>query len=89
VGKYSLVNSTEKINEISWSGRKTKSTNGIMEYNIRYGFDMRANQEVKIKDKMYFYQRSPIWDESDDTIFSKKYLEDDMFSVSLDRENSG
>ena len=89
VGKYSLVNSTEKINEVSWNGRKTKSTNGIMEYNIRYGFDMRANQEVKIKDKRYFYQKSPIWDESDDTIFSKKYIEDDMFSVALDSEKSG
>ena len=34
LGKYSLNNSIEKINEINWSGRKTKSTNGIMEYNI-------------------------------------------------------
>ena len=68
---------------MGWSGRKTKSTNGIMEYAIKYGFDIQANQDVKIKSNRYFHQRSPIWDESDDTIFAKKYIEEDMFSVVL------
>ena len=54
-----------------------------MEYSIQYGFDLRANQDVRVKDNRYFRQKSPIWDESDDTIFAKKYVEDDLFSVSL------
>lgn len=83
VGKYSLLNSTERISQVGWTGRKTKSTNGIMEYTIKYGFDIQVNQEVKIKGNRYFHQRSPIWDESDDTIFSKKYIEEDMFSLAL------
>ncbi len=75
-GKYSLVMSTEEIDEVGWKGRKTKSSNGIMEYNIRYGFEMAANSQgadYQIQDKRYYYQKSPIWDESDNTIFSQKY----------------
>ena len=85
-GKYSLVMSTEEIDEVGWKGRKTKSSNGIMEYSVKYGFELSANNQgadYQIQDKKYYYQKSPIWDESDNTIFSQKYLEDDMFSVSV------
>jgi hypothetical protein len=91
-GKYSLVMSTEEIDEVGWKGRKTKSSNGIMEYNIRYGFEMAANSQsadYQIQDKRYYYQKSPIWDESDNTIFSQKYLEQDMFSVALNAASGG
>lgn len=81
VGKYTLVNSTKDISAVGLVGKKRKTTNGIMEYNLQYNFDMRANQQLKIEDKRYFHQKSPIWDESDDTIFSKKYIEEDMFSL--------
>lgn len=45
VNKYSLVMSTEKADEVGWSWRRTKSSNGIMEYNITYGFQMKANDQ--------------------------------------------
>ena len=32
---------------------------------------------------MHYLKKSPIWDESDHTIFSRKYMEDDMFSAVL------
>ena len=32
---------------------------------------------------MHYLKKSPIWDESDHTIFSRKYMEDEMFSVVL------
>ena len=65
------------------SGISLKS-NGTMEVTISYSFDVEANPEhFKIKDKRYYYQKSPIWDESDHTIFSSKYMEDDLFSVVL------
>lgn len=91
-GKYSLVMSNEDIDEVDWKGRKTKSSNGIMEYAIKYGFEMSANNQgadYQIQDKRYYYQKSPIWDESDNTIFSQKYLEQDMFSVALDPNSGG
>lgn len=44
-GKFSLVMSTEDLDEVGWTGRKLKSSNGIMEYNIRYGFEMTANSQ--------------------------------------------
>jgi hypothetical protein len=68
--------STEDVNEVGWKGRKLKSSNGIMEYSIKYGFEMGANRQdptdkdYQIQDKRYYYQKSPIWDESDNTIFS-------------------
>lgn len=57
-------------------------SNGIMEVKIAYAFDAKANQQITIKGRKYYYQKSPIWDESDNTIFSQKYIEDDLFSVS-------
>ena len=58
------------------------STNGILEYSLRYSFDQKANQDIKIEDSRYWLEKSPIWDDSDDTIFCTKYMEqDDMFSV--------
>lgn len=94
-GKYSIVMSNEEVNEVGWKGRKTKSSNGIMEYAIKYGFEIDANRQdasdkdYQIQDKRYYYQKSPIWDESDHTIFSQKYLEKDMFSVALDSASGG
>lgn len=60
-----------------------KSSNGILEYAVSYSFDTKANQYLWIKDKKYYYQKSPIWDESDQTIFSSKYTEDNLFSVAV------
>lgn len=91
-GKYSLVMSDDKVRGTGWDGRKVKSSNGIMEYNIRYGFEMAANSQsadCQIQDKRYYHQKSPIWDESDNTIFSQKYLEQDMFSVALNKNSGG
>lgn len=77
--------STENGKEVGWNWRKTKSSNGIMEYNIRYGFQMKTNPQeadFQIHDNRHYRQKSPIWDESDTTIFSQKYVEDDnMFSL--------
>lgn len=47
-----------------------RSSNGILEYSIQYSFDEKANEFIKIDDKRYYRQKSPIWDESDQTIFS-------------------
>ena len=91
-GKYSLEMSNEQVRGTGWTGRKVKSSNGIMEYDIKYGFEIAANNqgdEYQIQDKRYYYQKSPIWDESDHTIFSQKYLEDDMFSVALNSASGG
>jgi hypothetical protein len=44
-GKYSLVVSSESGDQIGWSWRRTKSSNGIMEYNVKYGFQMKANDQ--------------------------------------------
>lgn len=46
------------------------SSNGILEYRLRYQLDRKANQYVTVKDRRHYYQKSPIWDESDHTIFS-------------------
>jgi hypothetical protein len=85
VGKYSLI----AIEDESDDGKIVKkvSSNGIMEYSIQYSFDNKANNEEKatIVNKMHYLQKSPIWDKSDHTIFTKKYMEDDMLSVSLNR----
>ena len=62
-------------------------SNGVMEYKVRYSFDMNANQQIRINDKRYYRQRSPIWDESDQTIFAQKYMEDTMLSVSVNPDN--
>lgn len=91
-GKYSLVMSTEELDQVGWKGRKLKSSNGIMEYHVTYGFELSANNQdsdYQIQDKRYYYQKSPIWDESDNTIFSQKYLEQDLFSVALNSASGG
>ena len=83
--KYSVV-----IKEQLFDGGNTMMvlhSNGVMEYKIRYSFDMNANQQIRINDKRYYRQRSPIWDESDQTIFSQKYMEDTMLSVSVNKNN--
>lgn len=57
------------------------ASNGVMEYRTRYSFDAKANQDLKIEDSRYYWEKSPIWDESDQTIFARKYMEDNMFSL--------
>lgn len=63
-------------------------SNGIIEYSATYSFDTVANQQITISDARHFLQKSPIWDESDDTIFAKKYMEDDMFEVTVNKTTS-
>jgi hypothetical protein len=78
--KHTLVNEVKK----TAYGEIRKSTNGIMEMSIKYGFDVQANQQVKISDRRYFRMKSPVWDESDQTIFSQKYIENQtLFPVLL------
>lgn len=43
---------------------------------------------VKIADSRYYYQKSPIWDEDDRTIFARKYVEDDLFSVVVNPDDN-
>lgn len=76
----SMVPGKMSLNVPSGNGVK-KCTNGIMECFVQYSFDIKANQYLKIDDKRYYYEKSPVWDESDQTIFSQKYTEDDLFSV--------
>lgn len=76
-GTYSL--NTTDTNEL------VVSSNGIMEQYVKYSFDQMANQDVKIESAKHYHQRSPIWDESDDTIFAKKYMEDDLYSVTVNK----
>ena len=79
LGKFSLTTSQQD------SGKFTKriTSNGLMEYDVEYSFDSKANKYITISDKRYYYQKSPIWDESDATIFSQKYIEDNMFSTTV------
>lgn len=84
VGKYSLstVDST-----YDGSNRMKLDSNGILEYSIRYSFDEKANalsNEMVIQDRKHYHQASPIWDESDRTIFAQKYSEgDELFQVTF------
>lgn len=60
------------------------TSNGVMELSLKYSFDVEANPEhFEIEDRRYYHQKSPIWDESDHSIFARKYMEDDMFSVNV------
>ena len=88
VGSHSLVRQDTTTQNVLKDGfmREKISTNGVMEVQVMYGFDAKANrQELDsvILDRTYYLQKSPIWDESDHTIFSRKYMEDEMFSVVL------
>ena len=68
---------------ISDDGTTKKMSNGVMEVLLEYGFDSKANQQIVIEGRRHYYQKSPIWDESDHTIFSRKYMEDNMMSAVL------
>ena len=73
----------KSIDIVDKNGTRMKS-NGLMEISLEYSFNIQANPEhFKIQDSRYFYQKSPIWDESDHSIFASKYMEDDLFSVVL------
>lgn len=62
-GKYSL--------SIMDSNGIKMDSNGIMECSIKYSFESKANQkDFWIDDRKYYHQKSPIWDESDQTIFA-------------------
>lgn len=68
VGKYSLeMKESSMSNE---NGTIKMFSNGIMEYQMAYSFDSQANPMLKINDRKYYYQKSPIWDESDQSIFA-------------------
>ena len=81
VGSYALVKSQTTFD----NGNIVRKvhTNGLMEYQVRYSFDEKANPYIYINDRRNYWQKSPIWDESDQTIFSQKYSEDNMFSVNV------
>lgn len=79
IGQHSLVMDVESGE--NGNVLKKLSSNGIMEYSIKYSFNQRANNWLTIDDKRQYRQKSPIWDESDHTIFSQKFTEDDLFSV--------
>lgn len=86
LGQYSLTN---KETAIDGNGSvMKKSTNGIMECSFVYSFDAKANQQLSIADKRYYYQKSPILDESDKEIFSAKYSENNMFSVTVNKNEN-
>lgn len=75
------------MSEAGLEGTVDLASNGVMECQFRYQLESEANQEKKISDARYYYQRSPIWDESDQTIFSRKYVEDSMMSVVVNPES--
>ena len=84
LGNYTVVKSKSTITSNSHSTASANVrllSNGVLEQDWTYGFDAKANQMLKISDARYYYSKSPIWDESDHSIFSQKFMEDDMFSV--------
>ena len=83
LGKFSLYNGNVETSKTGIVQNIKMSSNGIMEISVRYSFDLKANQQILINDSKYYYQKSPIFDESDQTIFSRKYMEDDMFNVNV------
>lgn len=88
VGNFSLTTKTSEVKESGYKGKMKLASNGIMEYQLQYSFEDTANpQYLKIEDDMHYYQKSPIWDESDHTIFSRKYMEDNMMSVIVNPDN--
>ena len=81
LGKYSLTNVYRELDDCIMK----KSTDGVLEYYIKYQMDVEANKYVKIEDSRYFHQSSPILDESDQYIFSKKYAEGGMVSLTVNK----
>ena len=85
-GKNSVVNYDNEVDGM----RVQRRTNGVMEIDVEYGFDAKANRMdndgVKILDRRNYRMKSPIWNESDQTIFAQRYGEDDLFSVVLNKD---
>ena len=75
VGKYAV--------DVDMGSNLKLGSNGIMEWCTEYSYDTKANQRITIQGRKYFYQKQPIWDLSDNTIFSHKYVEDNLFSVNV------
>ena len=77
-GKHSPIIEEGNVSETGENGNFSISSDGIMEYQLKYSFDEKANKQddigVVISDRRYYRQKSPIWDESDHSIFSKKYI---------------
>lgn len=72
-GKYTVSNLDSTFTSNGQTNRIKLDTNGIMEYSIKFSYDEKVNQldsSLVINDKRYYYQASPIWDESDRTIFA-------------------
>lgn len=83
-GKYSL----EVLeNDDSRGTLVRRTSNGIMKISMKWGLDNKANHEdegILIQGRRNYYQKSPIWDESDHTIFAKRYMEGgNMFSATV------
>lgn len=54
-----------------------RESNGTQEVLVRWQLDGKANQNLVLDDPRHYWQKSPIWDESDATILCQKYLEED------------
>ena len=54
VGKHSLVMERGDVDEIGMSGVFKKSSDGILEYQLKYSFDSKANQDVTIKGRRHY-----------------------------------
>ena len=86
-GKMALVGETK---DIGTNCNIRKSTSGVMWQSMSYGFDSNANQRLEILDRQYYRMKSPIWDESDKTIFAQKYIENQtLFSVLINGSSDG
>ena len=86
-GKYAIQNSSVQYsNGNSLNIVQNMDSTGIMECFVEWGYDIKANpldEDIRIQDNRYYYQGSPIWDESDKNIFASKYIDSDKFSVTL------
>lgn len=91
LGKYAIQISNNVVrDDDTIKITEKKDSTGIMECFVEYGFDIKANpqdDEICIQDRKYYYQNSPIWDESDKTIFAQKYIDQDVFSIILQEHN--
>lgn len=89
LGKHSLTISSGVVrNDEGIKITENKDSSGIMECFVEWEYDVKANpqdEEILMSDKRHYHQKSPIWDESDHTIFAQKYIDGDMFSVVLQK----
>jgi len=53
----------------------TRSSDKVIEMDVTFAFDHKANQDIEILNSRYFYQTDPVRDKSDNHIFGSYYLE--------------